>query len=98
WDLFDWDREVDVHRWSGLIVTLVSVVLAGVALMSLWKGSERLTKVWKVGLLACAGMVGAVGHQGGELSYGKDFYPRAWRILTDTVETPETPPVETQDE
>jgi uncharacterized membrane protein len=95
WDLFDWDREVDVHRWSGLIVTLVSVVLAGVALMSLWKGSERLTKVWKVGLLVCAGMVGAVGHQGGELSYGKDFYPRAWRILTDTVETA---PVETQDE
>jgi hypothetical protein len=25
--------------------------------------------------------VGAVGHQGGEMSYGKDFYPRAIRIL-----------------
>jgi len=82
WDLFDWDREVDVHRWSGVIVTAFSTVLALIALISLWKGSEKLTRVWKIGLLLCAGMVGAVGHQGGELSYGADFYPRAWRILT----------------
>lgn len=88
WDLFDWDREVDVHRWSALIVTIVSFVCALIALISLWKGSERLTKTWKIGLLVCAGMVGAVGHQGGELSYGKDFYPRAWRILTDSGEEP----------
>jgi hypothetical protein len=29
-------------------------------------------------------MVGAVGHQGGELTYGKDHYPRAFRILFGT--------------
>jgi hypothetical protein len=31
-------------------------------------------------------MVGAVGHQGGELSYGHDFYPKAFRILFGTSE------------
>lgn len=88
WSLFDWNREVDTHRWSALIVTIFSLVLTVIALISLWNGSERLTKIWKVGLLLCAGMVGAVGHQGGELSYGADFYPRAWRILTNTSDEP----------
>lgn len=86
WNLLDWGREVDAHRWSALVVTLVSVVLASIALVSLRNGSERLTKIWKVGLLLCAVMVGAVGHQGGELSYGEDFYPRMFRILFDTPE------------
>jgi uncharacterized membrane protein len=94
WDLFDWEREIDVHRWSGLIVTVFSILLAIIALLSLWKDSERLTKAWKVGLLVCAGMVGAVGHQGGELSYGADFYPRAWRILTGSPDQPEKPAIE----
>ena len=31
-------------------------------------------------------MVGAVGHQGGEMSYGADFYPKAFRILLGTSE------------
>lgn len=83
WDILDWDREIDVHRWSGVIVTGLSVLLALIALLSLWKDSEKLKTYWKVGLLVLAGMVGLVGHQGGELSYGKDFYPKAFRILLD---------------
>ncbi len=88
WDLLDWNREIDVHRWSGLIVTVVSTLFALVALIALWKDSESLTKLWKIGLLLCAGMVGAVGHQGGEMSYGEDFYPRAYRVLTGQNEAP----------
>lgn len=80
--ILDWSREIDAHRWSGLIVTVFSSILAIVALVGLWKDNERMTTVWKVGLLLCAGMVGAVGHQGGELNYGHDFYPKAIRILT----------------
>lgn len=89
WSSFDWDREVDMHRWSGVIVSIASCLFALIALVAVWKDSESLTKVWKVGLLLCAAMVGAVGHQGGEMSYGADFYPKAWRILTGQSETPE---------
>ena len=53
-----------------------------------------LKRVWKIGLLVVAGMVGAVGHQGGELSYGADFYPRAFRILLGTPENAEEAPDE----
>jgi uncharacterized membrane protein len=93
WDLLDWDREIDTHRWSGLIVTIVASVFSIVALVAIWNDSEKLTKFWKIGLLICAGMVGAVGHQGGELSYGEDFYPKALRILTGADETPEAAPI-----
>ncbi len=88
WTSFDWDREVDVHRWSGVIVSIVSCLFALVALVALWKDSPGMNKAWKIGLLLCAGMVGAVGHQGGEMSYGADFYPKAWRILTGETEKP----------
>jgi uncharacterized membrane protein len=96
WNILDWGREIDVHRWSGLIVTIVSSIFAIIALVAIWKDSESLTKTWKIGLLVCAGMVGTVGHQGGELSYGADFYPKAWRILVGDAgqANPASPPIE----
>jgi hypothetical protein len=84
WAKVDLDSEVFWHRWSGVIVTVVSLVLAAIALINLMKGSKKLERTWKIGLLLVAGMVGAVGHQGGELSYGADFYPKAFRILMGT--------------
>jgi uncharacterized membrane protein len=86
WRTIDMDSELFWHRWSGVIVTVVSTVLAIVALLAIRRGNEKLTRVWKVGLLAVAAMVGAVGHQGGELSYGSDFYPKAFRILLGTTD------------
>lgn len=97
WNILDWDREIDVHRWSGLIVTALSSILAVVALIGLWKDSDRLARYWKVGLLLCAGMVAAVGHQGGELSYGSDFYPKALRILLGENPNEQGPLVEAED-
>lgn len=81
WASLDFDSEVDMHRWSGVIVAIVSTLFALISIVSLFTKSKRLTKVWRIGLVLSAGMVGAVGHQGGEMSYGKDFYPRAIRIL-----------------
>lgn len=89
WSILDWGKEVDAHRWSAVVVTLFSSMLAIIALVATKKDSAKLTNLWKVGLLVCAGMVGAVGHQGGEMSYGKDFYPRALRILTGAQAEPE---------
>ncbi|WP_372724874.1 c-type cytochrome domain-containing protein [Novipirellula sp.] len=84
WDRIDFDSEVFWHRWSGIIVTIMAVVLMVVAAVSVWKDSIAWTRIWKVGLLVVAGIVGLVGHQGGELSYGKDFYPKAFRVLFGT--------------
>ena len=81
WTFLDFDREVDAHRWSAVIVSVATTFFSIVALVAVMLKSERLTKIWKIGLLLSAGMVGAVGHQGGEMTYGKDFYPRAIRIL-----------------
>ncbi|NND96260.1 MAG: cytochrome C [Pirellulaceae bacterium] len=81
WTKFDMDDEFFWHRWGGLIVTVTTTVMAIVALIAVKNKSESLTRVWKIGLLVAAAMVGAVGHQGGELTYGHDFYPKAIRIL-----------------
>lgn len=84
WTKVDFDSEVFWHRWSGVIVTVLAVVFALIALKA-WKTKDaKLDKIWRVGLLVIAGIVGLVGHQGGELSYGKDFYPKAFRILFGT--------------
>ncbi|TWU10179.1 Planctomycete cytochrome C [Allorhodopirellula heiligendammensis] len=81
WNRFDMDSEIFWHRWSAVIVTVLSSVFAIVALLSIRSRSTRLTTTWKAGLLLVAGLVGAVGHQGGELTYGKEFYPKAFSIL-----------------
>jgi hypothetical protein len=81
WNRMDFDAVIFWHRWSAVIVTVAATLFALIALLSLRSNSTRLTTVWKIGLLLVAGLVGAVGHQGGELTYGKDFYPKAFRIL-----------------
>lgn len=84
WNRFDFDAEIFWHRWLGVVVAILSTFFAIVALVSVKRNSPRLTTLWKVGLLLVAGLVGAVGHQGGELTYGKDFYPKAFRTLLGT--------------
>lgn len=82
WTTIDTEKEWFWHRWSGVIVAVLAMVFAVIALLSLKnKESKRLNAAWKIGLLALAAMVGAVGHQGGEMSYGANFYDRAFNIL-----------------
>ena len=85
WDRFNasmMDREVFWHRWSAVIVTLIALVSSALAIRGLRKPSQDRSANWKIGLLICGLLVGLVGHQGGEMTYGEDFYPRAWRTLT----------------
>lgn len=86
WTKVDMDSEVFWHRWSGVIVAVTSTVLAIIALVANKKQNASMDRMWRIGLLVVAGMVGAVGHQGGEMTYGKDFYPKAFRILLGTVD------------
>ncbi len=81
WDRVDFDSEVFWHRWSALFVTLLAVLLSVIAIAAYKKSHSRLHVVWKVGLLGLAAMVGLVGHQGGELTYGKSHYQQAFEVL-----------------
>jgi hypothetical protein len=87
WNRFDagaMDGEIFWHRWSAVIVSILALGLSIIAIKSLRTNSVKLTRIWKIGLIVCALIVGAVGHQGGEMTYGKDFYPKMFRILTGT--------------
>ena len=81
WTKVNMDSEIFWHRWSGVIVAVVASVVALIALSALRSGSQRLKGIWKAGLLVTAMMVGLVGHQGGELHYGEEFYQKAFEIL-----------------
>lgn len=89
WTKIDLDSEVFWHRWSAVAVTVLASLLAVIAIVSVARGKSSLTRVWKVGLVAVALLVGLVGHQGGELTYGHDHYPKAFRILLGQTEQPE---------
>lgn len=97
WTKIDPDSEIFWHRWSGLIVAVLSTVFAVIALAAIRSDRPGLHKVWKIGLLVVAAMVGAVGHQGGEMTYGHDFYPKAFQILKGTTESEDSSSAGAQD-
>lgn len=84
WDRIDMDSEIFWHRWSAIIVTTVAIITSLSAFIAMRRHGEQNSKFWKIGLLAIAAMVGAVGHQGGELTYGKTFYQEAFQKLLGT--------------
>lgn len=75
------DEEINMHRWSGIAVAVASVVLSIIAVIAVRRESVGLNRLWKGGLLLVALAVGLVGHQGGELTYGTGFYPKAFEQL-----------------
>lgn len=81
WTRVDTNSEIFWHRWSAIIVTVLAIVISVVAIKALASGGKRLQWVWKLGLLGLAAMVGAVGHQGGELTYGELHYQQAFELI-----------------
>lgn len=73
------DGEIFWHRWSGIILAVFSVILMLLSWKSNRSGSSK--HIWKLGMLLAAVIVGLVGHQGGELTYGKAMYDRAFEYL-----------------
>ena len=67
------------HRWLGIATTLLSCIAALSAV--LLRKRPRWNLVWKIGLLLVAVLIGLVGHQGGELKYGEEFFHQAFEDL-----------------
>lgn len=105
WARIDFDSDLFWHRWSGVIVTSMAVVIS---LIALWAGTGRpdrqprpkLTAIWKSGLLLLALLVALVGHQGGHLTFGSGHYERAFKTLwgPPAASSPETDVEESTDE
>lgn len=81
WRRFDLDSDIFWHRWSAIFVTVVAVIISLIALVARKKDHIGLHRTWRVGLVLLAAMIGAVGHQGGALTYGPHHYERAFQVL-----------------
>lgn len=72
-DLFDQSHKVFWHRTGGLIVTIVAFLVCIIAKRTRDTDPDEGT-LWKLGAIVVAAAIGWVGHEGGELTYGKDHY------------------------
>jgi len=72
-DLFNQEHKVFWHRTGGLIVTIVAFLVCLIAKRTRDADPDEGT-FWKLGAIAVAAGIGWVGHEGGELTYGKDHY------------------------
>jgi len=67
------------HRWLGTGLTILTVILAALAIAARRKpASNGLRWTQTIGVFIAAGLVGLVGHLGGELTYGEGFVQNAW--------------------
>jgi len=71
------DAEVFNHRWGGIAVAVFSSLMTLLALRLKSSDNGRWQALWQIGTLVAAGLVGLVGHQGGELVYGEGIYDNA---------------------
>lgn len=73
-DLFN--SAIDRHRWLGIAVALVSMLLVPVAVYVRRTEDFGMRFIWFVGSLLLLAGVGLVGYQGGELTYGEGHYEK----------------------
>ncbi|MEP3479586.1 MAG: c-type cytochrome domain-containing protein [Fuerstiella sp.] len=79
---------VDRHRWSGIAVAVVSLVLLPLAVKVHLRQQQQLRKFWLIGSILVAVMVGGTGNWGGELIQGSNHYFNEFKqlFLADGVE------------
>ncbi|MEL7497224.1 MAG: c-type cytochrome domain-containing protein [Planctomycetota bacterium] len=83
-DIFDSNQKVYWHRLGGLIITILSFILALFAASARSKDPDEGV-MWKLGAILLAIGVAWVGHTGGELQYGSDhdkYIHAVWEDLT----------------
>lgn len=88
---FDPDASAFWHRWGGVGVCVLAIVVAIVAAKSM-ANREKSQNVWQVLVLFTAAVMGWVGSEGGELTYGQDHYD-VWYVKQ-APNIPVAPPVD----
>lgn len=73
--LFDMQARLFWHRWTAVLLSLVSFLLAVWATIARRRDPDDGT-IWKLGLIVMAGLTMYVGHAGGDLTH-----PRGYRRL-----------------
>lgn len=68
------------HRWLGTGTAFLGILTVAMGLIASRTKSDRLNHGWRIGAIVLAGLVGLVGHQGGELVYG-DIFDKALEQL-----------------
>ncbi len=77
------------HRWLGVALAGASSVAAIFAIMT--KQRASMLRVYRIGVFVCAIGVAIVGHFGGTLTYGDDYYTAIFRAPSQPS-PPQSPP------
>jgi uncharacterized membrane protein/YHS domain-containing protein len=69
-------RTLVLHRWSGVALAIAACVIAAMASVLRQKAvpTNLLIRATRWGTAACAALVAVVGHLGGTLTYGDDYF------------------------
>ncbi|HMP79397.1 MAG TPA: hypothetical protein PKD54_08100 [Pirellulaceae bacterium] len=79
-DVFDVNKSIFWHRLSGLVVSLLALLLAFFAAASRARDPDN-GLLWKLGTLLIACAIGFVGYTGGKLQYGTKHYQQLNKII-----------------
>ncbi|MGI9518097.1 MAG: c-type cytochrome domain-containing protein [Pirellulaceae bacterium] len=69
WDKLDFTKSIDLHRWGGILVTVLAFLLALVASGSRRRDPYGTGAFWKLGMIVLAVLVGFVAHHGGKMTH-----------------------------
>jgi hypothetical protein len=61
------------HRWLGSATAIIGLIVCYLGSRAKQSDGSRPGHAWRIGTILLALLVGAVGHQGGELVYGDIF-------------------------
>lgn len=96
---FDFQESaIDRHRWLGIVVAVIAVVLVPVARSVQRSGKSGTRLLWMAGSLLALAAVSTAGYQGGELTYGEDHYMEEFQRLFPEYSSEESQPEETTEE
>ena len=78
------------HRWLGVTLAGTSLVAVMIAMAAKRRNSPGVMRLYRFAVIFCAVGVGIVGHFGGTLTYGSDYFAAVFKSPT-AVPPPPTP-------
>ena len=88
------DKSIDRHRWLGIAVAAVGIVVLPMARYVRRKNDMGMRVLWLLGSLVLLGGVSTVGYQGGELTYGEDHYQKEFERMFPEYASPAEPQID----